>query len=345
MRFIHLSDLHLGRPLNAQKFFSKEDHKKRLFEIEEAFYTLLKNTPKDVDFYVISGDVFDQDGLPTYMLKRFLKETQNAPVPVVMIAGNHDDFLDDPLWADKLNSGSLTLLNKTRPTVLIGDVQIDGQSTKDFDLKTIKSLPRQAQAKHRLLLIHGDVLNAKDRYFLTKVDAFKDLPYDYVGCGHIHLHQFLAPHIAYAGNLEPFDISETGPKGYILGDLDQKAFNFVASSKRQYHQVDIVCDADDDHGVIVAKINGLNLDDTTMVRIYLKGETASHAEPIEKLYQSLRNMFFSTEIKDQRTLGKDIQRLKKEYAGSLVEVLIDEADDEATLALALEALFAKGGPR
>jgi DNA repair protein SbcD/Mre11 len=91
-----------------------------------------------------------------------------------------------------------------------------------------------------------------------------------VGCGHIHLHQFLAPHMAYAGNLEPFDISETGPKGYILGDLSQNSFTFVASSKRQYHQVDIVCDASDDHGVILDKIDALNLNDTSMVRNLFK---------------------------------------------------------------------------
>jgi hypothetical protein len=85
-----------------------------------------------------------------------------------MIAGNHDDFLDDPLWADKMTAGSLTLLNKTRPSVLIGDVQIDGQSTKDFDLNALKAIPRMDQAKHRVLLIHGDVLNAKDRYFFNE---------------------------------------------------------------------------------------------------------------------------------------------------------------------------------
>lgn len=345
MRFIHLSDLHLGRPLNAQKFFTQEDHQKRLFEKEEAFYQLLKKTPKDVDFYLLTGDVFDQDGLPSYLLKRFIKETQNAPVPIVMIAGNHDDFLESPHWYEQLTGGQLTLLHADAPSVLIKDVQIDGQSTKDFAIKTLEKIPFNKKAKYRILALHGDVTNPQDRYYLTDLASLKKLPYDYIGLGHIHHQQFLTPEIAYAGNLEPLDISETGPKGYILGDLKKASYQFVPQSTRTYQHLHIVTDATDDHSAIVEKIKALKVDAKTMVRIYLSGEKPTDNEPLERLYAFLKPLFFSVDIQDQRTFKKDIKRLKKEYPGSLVDVLIDEADDDETLGLALEALFAKGGAR
>jgi DNA repair exonuclease SbcCD nuclease subunit len=37
MRFIHLSDLHLGRPLNAQKFFQKKTIKNVYLKLKKRF--------------------------------------------------------------------------------------------------------------------------------------------------------------------------------------------------------------------------------------------------------------------------------------------------------------------
>lgn len=342
MKFIHLSDLHLGIPLNEHRYPSKTAHTTRRLELEDAFFNVLKEDLK-VDAILISGDTFDKDGIRSFYIDRFIKQAEKAPLPVIMIAGNHDDFILKPSMKGRFNSGSLTLLTKDNPTITIGDTEIIGMATQDFDLKTIKALKEKSNAPHQLLLTHGDVLSKDDRYYLTDVKTLEALGFDYIGLGHIHKHQFLSKSIAYAGNLEPFDFSEKGLKGVILGDIDNKTFEFIPRAKRAYHKVKLALTEDDDSDAIVEQVKAKVPDDSAFVRVVLTGEKALLIEPIEVLKERLEAVYFVVEVRDERRIKRNLKSLKAQYPGSLVEVLIDEAKDEDALALALEALMESEG--
>mgnify|MGYP002245354103 CR=1 FL=1 len=65
--------------------------------------------------------------------------------------------------------------------------------------------------------------------------------FDYVAMGHIH-----KPGIdekmkmAYSGSLEPIDMNDIGPRGYIYGEISKRGLEleFVPFAKRIYRELD-----------------------------------------------------------------------------------------------------------
>ena len=343
MRFIHIADLHLGIPLNEHRFHHKDDQVKRRLELEDAFYRLLEKAPQEADFIIITGDTFDKDGIRSYYIDRFLNAAKNSKIPIIMIAGNHDDFILSKAYLQAFNEGPLTLLSKTNPTTLVKDVQIDGFSTLDYDLETVKKLPRLENVKHRILCLHGDILNKADRFYLSSKQELEQLNYDYIGLGHIHKHEFVSKTIAYSGDLEPHDFSERGPKGYILGDLNSKTFNLVKFASRQVHRVKITCKPTDHSSEWMNDVLKEVPSKDDFVRVILNGEKSVQSEPIDNFKSRLQETYFVSEVKDKRRMAHDLDALKKLYPESLIEVLIDESDDLDVLYLALEALLESEG--
>lgn len=343
MRFIHIADLHLGIPLNEHRFHDKDDQVKRRLELEDAFYRLLNIAPNEADFIIITGDTFDKDGIRSYYIDQFLNAAKASKIPIIMIAGNHDDFILSKSYIKAFNEGPLTLLSKNNPTVILNDVQIDGFSTLDFDLDIVKNTPRKENIKHRILCLHGDILNPSDRFYLSSKSELEKLDYDYIGLGHIHKHAFVSKHIAYSGDLEPHDFSERGKKGYILGDLNSSAFTLVPFAKREVHRVKLECKKDDNSLGWMEQIKALVPSHDDFVRVILTGEKSVKSEPLDNFKNRLQETYFVSEIKDKRRLAHDLDALKKMYPESLIEVLIEESDDLDILYLALEALLESEG--
>ena len=85
MRFLHLSDLHLGK--RVCEFSMLEDQRYILEEI----LTLLDETP--VDGVLLAGDLYDKPVPPAEavrLLDWFLTQLAARKLPVFAISGNHD---------------------------------------------------------------------------------------------------------------------------------------------------------------------------------------------------------------------------------------------------------------
>ena len=85
MRFLHLSDLHLGK--RVCEFSMLEDQRYILEEI----LTLLDETP--VDGVLLAGDLYDKPVPPAEavrLLDWFLTQLATRKLPVFAISGNHD---------------------------------------------------------------------------------------------------------------------------------------------------------------------------------------------------------------------------------------------------------------
>ncbi len=97
MRFLHLSDLHLGK--RVCEFSMLEDQRYILEEI----LTLLDETP--VDGVLLAGDLYDKPVPPAEavrLLDWFLTQLAARKLPVFAISGNHDS-------ADRVAFGSALL--------------------------------------------------------------------------------------------------------------------------------------------------------------------------------------------------------------------------------------------
>ena len=66
--------------------------------------------------------------------------------------------------------------------------------------------------------------------------------FDYVAFGHIHIPDLdEANRMAYSGSLEPIDVNEIGPRGFIYGEVTKQNLNirFQSFSKREYKHAEM----------------------------------------------------------------------------------------------------------
>ena len=85
MKFLHTSDLHIGKKIFECSLY--EDQKHMLSEIRRIALE------EKVDALVIAGDVYDRSLPPTEaveLLDNFLTDFVKEDIPIIMISGNHD---------------------------------------------------------------------------------------------------------------------------------------------------------------------------------------------------------------------------------------------------------------
>lgn len=85
MKFIHTSDLHIGKRLNEYPLI--EDQKYILSQLMQVA------KEEEADAVVIAGDIYDKsipaaEAVP--VLDKFIREFAEAEIPLLMISGNHD---------------------------------------------------------------------------------------------------------------------------------------------------------------------------------------------------------------------------------------------------------------
>lgn len=100
MKFLHLSDLHLGRRLCELDLFEDQAH-----ILAQCVEMASQN---QVDGVLVAGDIYDRN-VPTVgavnLLDEFLSQLNQLNIPVYLISGNHDS-------ADRLGFGSRLLASR-----------------------------------------------------------------------------------------------------------------------------------------------------------------------------------------------------------------------------------------
>ena len=111
MRFLHLSDVHLG--------FQQYGLKERFNDFGAAFERAIAyGVSKRVDAILIAGDLFHKSAIePSAYLQatKTLRSTREGGIPVIVVEGNHDQarYRDKVSWLDVLNSEGYILLLST----------------------------------------------------------------------------------------------------------------------------------------------------------------------------------------------------------------------------------------
>ena len=238
MRFLHLSDLHLGKRVCE---FSMLDDQRYILE---QILSLLDKTP--VDGVLLAGDLYDKPVPPAEavrLLDWFLTQLAARSVHVCMISGNHDSperlqFGSDLLqknqihiagtFSGKMETVSLsdaygTLTISMLPYVKLAQlsVQFPEQSfaTLDDGIRAVLEQTPPDPNHRNLLLYHGFVLHngaapeeSDSETQLGGLQLVSDTlfdAYDYVALGHIHKPQWVQhDRIRYSGSLMKYSFSE-----------------------------------------------------------------------------------------------------------------------------------------
>ncbi len=351
MKFIHTADAHLNAKLTHTAFTDSAAHEKRLYELRESFLRVI-DAARDAGALFIAGDMFDDQYMPLHEMERLFEKLKHLDAEVFILIGNHDGFLHNKAYRSLLSAHNIHTFNKRSPKVSLETMDVYGINTHDFSEAFLKELADGVDPdKANVLLLHGDVERLHDENYLTDVPTLKDLPFDYIALGHIHQHAFLAPHIAYPGNPEPLDFTETEQKGYIEGELDVRGFvraQFVPSQIRSYHVREISVSKVESESEILDKVKDLpsGLRDG-FVRVRLTGE-ADETMSIDPLqFKSILDDYFHyIEFRDETQAALHLETLKQRYKDTIVEQMIQrfekqppKARDEEVLKAALRALL------
>ena len=233
MKFLHLSDLHLGKRLCG--FSLLEDQEYILGEI---LRTVREEEPDGV---ILAGDIYDRSVPPAeavMLFDRFLTELA-AQTKVFIISGNHDSaerlafgaelFSREGVYLAPLWDGTLT------PITLhdeYGDVNVYllpflkpvhvRQAFPDSEIETYTDAVGRALAEaplspaaRNVLVTHqfvaGSTRAESEELTVGGTDAVAAdvfAGFDYVALGHLHTPQSPAPNARYSGTPLPYSFSE-----------------------------------------------------------------------------------------------------------------------------------------
>ena len=239
MKFLHLSDLHIGRMLNR---YSLQEEQSRMLQ------TLLAIAADEKpDAVLIAGDVYDRSIPPVYatqLLDGFLGALSKI-APVCIISGNHDQaerlaFLSGPLTACGIHL-SPAYRGVVEPVTLrdeAGEVDVwllpfvkaatvrpyfpdeEIATTHDAVACAIRQMNIDP-ARRNVLVAHqfvaGGKISGSEETISTAdisvggsdmVGAEVFQAFDYVALGHIHRAQNVGERIRYCGTPMAYDFSE-----------------------------------------------------------------------------------------------------------------------------------------
>jgi exonuclease SbcD len=237
MRIAHLADIHLG--YRAYNRITSQGINRREADVFNAFRQALAQIAEiQPDLIIIAGDLFHTVRPSNLVIQHtfgaLLQLREKVSAPIVIIGGNHDS-------PKSVDTGCILDLLANIPDIHVAHgeyqgIRIPGIDTTVFclchraleQLNELKLEP-DSESSNSILALHGCVEGvARDFAELHSVrpsDILNDA-WDYVACGHFHLHTKLADNAYYSGSIEftSFNIwEECGePKGFIEFDTDNR---------------------------------------------------------------------------------------------------------------------------
>ena len=250
MKFIHLSDLHLGKRVN--EFSMAEDQR---YILEQILRIIHAERPQGV---LIAGDVYDKTVPPAEavgLLDDFLVQLSQEGVQVYLISGNHDSperlafggrLMEHsgihmaPVYDGRVAVHTLEdaygpvrvyLLPFVKPAHVrryFPDREIDSYTD---GVRTAIEAMEVEQGVRNVLVTHQFVTGATrcDSEECSvggsdNVDASVFAPFDYVALGHLHGPQSVGrPEVRYCGTPLKYSFSEAGQeKSVTVVELEEK---------------------------------------------------------------------------------------------------------------------------
>ncbi len=250
MKFLHLSDLHLGKRVNETSLLDEQLH-----ILQEILRLADEECP---DALLISGDVYDKSvpsGEAVQLFDDFLSELSVRKIRVLIISGNHDSAERIAFGGRILDKGGVHVSpvydGKMQPVLLsdaYGEVAFylmpflkPAQVRRFFEGETVENYTDAVRLvirsmdldteRRNVLLAHQFVTGAQRSESedvtvggLDNVDASVFSGFDYVALGHLHRAQDCgAAHIRYCGSPLKYSFSEANDsKSLTLVELGPK---------------------------------------------------------------------------------------------------------------------------
>ena len=200
MKFSHIADCHIG---------SWREPKMREANEKSFAYAIDKSMQENVDFVLISGDLFNT-AFPAIDSLKFavekIKELKDKQIPVYIIAGSHDSSASGKTIIDILESAGLTInvaqgtmqneklklrftIDKKTGAKITGLLGKRGGLEKEY-YKQLSNEHLENEEGYKIFMFHSSIEELKQKEF-AQMDAMSAslLPkkFDYYAGGHVHV--------------------------------------------------------------------------------------------------------------------------------------------------------------
>lgn len=251
MKFIHVSDTHLG--FSAYRTLCTDPGPyKGLNQREVDTYRSFERFVDDAielkpDVILHSGDLFDSirpsNRTLGFAMEQFLRLSKEG-IPIVIIAGNHSmPRIRETGSVFRLFDhieGVHCIYRGGYEKVRIGDMTIHGLPYAEGEeyLTRLDSIS-PADSRYNVMMLHTGVASLKAfQNSSTNDQVIEDSHLqknmDYVALGHYHGYQKILDNAYYSGSTERFSFSEARQdKGYLVIDLDKGTKEFVSLPARK----------------------------------------------------------------------------------------------------------------
>lgn len=328
MKFLHISDLHLGRKIYNVSLLSDQE-----YLLGQIFSIIDK---EKIDIVFISGDIYDKH-VPNIeaviCFDSFLTNLVKMNVEIFIIGGNHDSperiqFGSRLLEKSKIHISGIFqgVLNKSVLYDEYGVVNVYMlpfvknkvaafkmnhkvfSDTEDF-IKKLFSEENIDEGQRNILLYHGFVINGNRVEDLERsdselqvggidyvnADVFKS--FDYVALGHIHAPQWVKKSsVRYSGSLMKYSFSEANQKKSVtIGEIKEK-------------------------GNIEFKTISLNV----------KRDMRTISGPFEEIkkYAEKTDDFIQVELTDENIISYAVEQLREFYPNLLELIYLKKQNNE-----------------
>ena len=343
MKFIHLSDVHLGIVPDKNKSWSQD----RYQEIYDTFKEVIASArTQEVDLVLIAGDMFH--GQP---LLKDLKEINYLfekiePVQIVIIAGNHDyvkenSFYNSFKWAPNIHFILSDQIECVELSELNTDIYGMSYHSKEIKEPIYDNIIPSNKNRINILLGHG----GDSTHIIVDENKLLENGFDYSAFGHIHKGYInVVKHFAYSGSLEPTDKNDYGEKGYIIGNIDDISkkldLEFVPCAQRQYITLKINCNNSVTNHALIEKIAD-KIAEFGSNHIYKVILTGIRHESMEFDVENSLKDYNICEIIDETHIDYDYGKLLSQNEGTIVGQVIQKLQgiDDNAMFYAVNALL------
>ena len=281
MKFIHLSDLHIGKRVNEFSMINDQKY------ILEQILNIIAN--EEINAVIVSGDVYDKS-IPAVeavtVFDDFLTELATKDIPTLIISGNHDSperlgfgskimqnngvhiysVFDGELHKLKIDDVNFYMLPFVKP-IMVRRFYPEVETYEDAVRTIIENTDIDKSQKnvilsHQFITKTGAETMRSDSESVSvggldniDISVFDD--FDYTALGHIHRPQALMKdRIIYAGALEPIDRNDVGPHGYVKGEITEAGVHtqWIPCAMRSYIHLEVPVNTEDTMGSVRKKI-------------------------------------------------------------------------------------------
>ena len=345
IKVLQLGDVHFDTPF---KGLGTEISSIRKEDIRETFKkAILKGKEENVDFILITGDLFDN--------KRVFKETliyianvlkSVSPIKVFISPGNHDPYNEDSFyklmeWPENVHifKSKMETIKIPDKNVVIYGAAFNEEHIEECLLHNVKG----EDGKINIAVIHGDVISGgASLYNPIPEDDIKESNMTYIAIGHKHKYSGLLKsgetYYGYSGALEGRSFNETGEKGALILEIEDGVVKeeFLSLSKRKHIDIDVdITDKSTTEEICEEICSSMGENNNDMIRVNLIGEIEDIVVRENVIKEKLKDKFFYIEINDNTREKIDYENIKKEKSlrGIFISEMLKWDDEESREAL------------